>query len=63
MIEISDNFVPIDTTKPFEIVIVVFKHNFENHGDERVSMAQTNLWFKDTAELLEWSDGAGVDFS
>lgn len=61
---VSDqSFVPKDTTKPYEIVLVVFRHDFSNHGDARISLAQTSLWFKNTKEVLDWSDNSGVDFS
>ena len=58
-----DKFTPIDSTKPFEVVLVVFKHTVENGIDNRTSMAQTALRFNNTKELLEWADDSGVDFS
>jgi len=52
-----------DLVKPFEIVIVVFKHTLDNGIDSRISIAQTALRFTNTAEILDWADGAGLDFS
>ena len=59
----NKQFVPIDTTKPLEVLVTVYKHDFSNNNDSKIPMAKTSLWFKNTEELLDWSDNSGVEFS
>ena len=54
---------PEDSTKPFEVVVVVFKHTFDKGIDSRISIAQTALRFTTTKELLDWADDSGIEFS